>query len=424
MSLDRTIAPPFQNIQTVRFPALQKVNLDNQLPLHVINLGQQPVVRMEIVFEAGLWYDASTPTASFFTTKMLSEGTKYHNSVQISEHFDSVGAFLELGTGYDRINITVYGLKKHLAHILTLLKEMIFEATFPQKELNDIKNSVLQGLKINLEKNAYLANNLMRAHVFGKKFPYAYSQKEEDITHIESNDLQQFYQNYIQNKPFSAFLSGQVGEEEIALVNQFLGQHNWQEKQESSPNILPYSTIGVFHTEKPDAIQSSVRAGRLLFTRKHPDFYPFIVCNEILGGYFGSRLMKNIREDKGYTYGVSSNLVPISRVGYWAVAADVKKEHRQATFNEIEKEIRLLQTELVPEEELETVKNYMAGSFAGSLNTPFEVADRVKLMVLENLSLDFYSNHIQNIRQIRPEQILEMAKKYLNFNDLVQVSVG
>ena len=171
-------------------------------------------------------------------------------------------------------------------------------------------------------------------------------------------------------------------------------------------------------------MQTSVRVGRLLFTRNHPDFFKFIVCNELFGGYFGSRLMKNIREDKGFTYGISSSLVPMNKAGYWCINTDVKKESKAATFDEIEKEMKRLQTELVPKTELETAINYMSGAFAGSLNTPFEIADRVRLMVQENLDPDYYNQYIGKIRAVTADEVMEMANKYLKFDDLLKVSVG
>ena len=149
-----------------------------------------------------------------------------------------------------------------------------------------------------------------------------------------------------------------------------------------------------------------------------------IVATEILGGYFGSRLMRNIREEKGFTYGISSSIVPMRQAGYWAIGTDVKKEFAQATLDEIQKEIHRLQTELVPENELETVKNYLAGEFAGSLNTPFEIADRVRLMVLEGLDVEFYSNYIQRLRVVTAEDIQRMANQYWQWEDLQQVIVG
>jgi predicted Zn-dependent peptidase len=171
-------------------------------------------------------------------------------------------------------------------------------------------------------------------------------------------------------------------------------------------------------------MQSSIRIGRRLFKRQHPDFYRMIVANEVLGGYFGSRLMRNIREDKGFTYGISSSIAPMRQEGYWVIGTDVKKEFTQATIDEIEKEINRLQTELVADNELETVKNYLAGEFAGSLHTPFEIADRVRLMVLEGLEADFYSNYIQRLRVVTAADIQTMAQKYWQWDDLQRVIIG
>ena len=178
--------------------------------------------------------------------------------------------------------------------------------------------------------------------------------------------------------------------------------------------IDTFSTQGkTLLIEKEGAIQSSIRMGKHLMTRKHPDYFPMLLLNEILGGYFGSRLMKNIREEKGLTYGISSNLALFTQAGYFVIGTDVKREFTQQTIDEIQKEIKILQTELVSENELETVKNYMVGSFAGSLNTPFDIADRYKVIFSENLPLDFYKNYIPNIQQISAIQLLETANKYL-----------
>jgi predicted Zn-dependent peptidase len=421
--LDRTVPPAFQTIDTIHFPKLKHIRLDNGLPLYVINVGNQPIVRLEVIFDAGSWYE-NTPSAASFAVKMLSEGTKHYNSAQISDYFEGIGAFTDLGPGLDRANITVYGLAKHLEAILTMLNELLTEATFPEKELNDLKNISLQSLKINLEKNAFVANTQFRQQLFGPSHPYGKSQTEASIEAIDSAKIRHFYENRISNRPFTVFLSGQVSDNEVVLVNQFLGQHSPTADGNTQPHFEIKSTAGHLHLDKPDAVQTSIRLGRHLFMRQHPDFYKFMVTNEVLGGYFGSRLMKNIREEKGFTYGISSNMALLRNAGYWAVSTDVKKEFAQATLGEIQKEMKLLQTELVSADELQTVQNFMAGEFAGSLNTAFEIADRVRLMVLEGLEPDFYANYISKIRTVTPQQIIETAQQYLNFEDLQQTLVG
>ena len=139
MQLDRTIPPAFRTIQTVQFPSHQSVMLDNGQPLFVANVGEQPVVRVEVLFEAGTWHE-DVDGASFFGVKMLTEGTQKHTSAQISGHFDQIGAFVDLSHTPDRANIMVYGLTKHLGAILEMVSELIHEATYPEKEFNDLRN--------------------------------------------------------------------------------------------------------------------------------------------------------------------------------------------------------------------------------------------------------------------------------------------
>ena len=423
MQLDRTIPPAFRTIQTVQFPSHQSVMLDNGQPLFVANVGEQPVVRVEVLFEAGTWHE-DVDGASFFGVKMLTEGTQKRTSAQISGHFDQIGAFVDLSHTPDRANIMVYGLTKHLGAILEMVSELIHEATYPEKEFNDLRNISLQNLRINFEKNAYVATTTFKERLFGATHPYGKSQNERSITALSVADLQNFYTNRIKARPFRVFLSGQVGDAEVALVNQYLGQHLVVPSPEVNKPLEIVSQTEPLWVEKADAVQSSVRVGRMLFKRQHPDFYRMIVANEILGGYFGSRLMRNIREEKGFTYGISSSIVPMRQAGYWAIGTDVKKEFAQATLDEIQKEIHRLQTELVPENELETVKNYLAGEFAGSLNTPFEIADRVRVMVLEGLDVEFYSNYIQRLRVVTAEDIQKIANQYWQWEDLQQVIVG
>jgi zinc protease len=423
MQLDRTTPPAFRTIQTVQFPTHQSVTLDNGQPLYVVNVGEQPVVRIEVLFEAGTWHE-DADGASFFGVKMLTEGTEKRTSAQISGHFDQIGAFVDLSHTPDRANIMVYGLTKHLSGILEMVSELIHEATYPEKEFNDLRNISLQNLRINLEKNAYVATTTFKERLFGAAHPYGKTQNEKSIKALSVADLQNFYTNRIKARPFRVFLSGQVGDAEVALVNQYLGQHTVVSPTEVSKLQTIVSQTEPFWIEKADAVQSSVRLGRVLFKRQHPDFYRMIVANEIFGGYFGSRLMRNIREEKGFTYGISSSIVPMRQAGYWVVGTDVKKEFAQATLDEIQKEIYRLQTESVPENELETVKNYLAGEFAGSLNTPFEIADRVRLMVLEGLDVEFYSNYIQRLRVVTAEDIQKIANQYWKWEDLQQVIVG
>lgn len=422
--LDRTISPDFQTITSINIPPVQVITLSNGIPLYVVNVGEQPVIKVEFSFEAGNWQEPQNGV-SLFTAKMISEGTSKHSSSEISEYFDKFGSFIESGQGLDRANFVVYGLKKHLPSLLPMVQELLTEAIFPEKELETIKNIQLQTLQVNSEKTAFIANKTFRKKVFGDIHPYGNSMTEEAIVGINQNSLIEFYKNYWQGKPYRIYLSGSVGEEEIKLIEQHFGSQKISQlidNQIFTNNIISKGESIVINKE--GTMQSSIRMGKQLMTRKHPDFFTMLLLNEILGGYFGSRLMKNIREEKGLTYGISSNLALFGQAGYFVIGTDVKREFTQQTIDEIHKEIKILQTELISGSELEVVKNYMVGSFAGSLNTPFDIIDRYKVIFSENLPLNFYRNYIPNIGQISDIMLLEAANKYLDINSLFEIVVG
>ncbi|MFD1142442.1 M16 family metallopeptidase [Larkinella insperata] len=422
--IDRTEAPEYKQIEEVKVPAIASQMLDNGQPAYWINAGQQPIIRLEIIFDAGAWYEPIAGVSSL-AMKMLTEGTRSHTSAQISEYFDRYGAFLEQHSGTNRASLTVYGLTKHLPAILPMIQEMLMDSIIPEKELNHQKNIAVQNLRVNLEKNNFVAGRLIREKVFGKKHPYGQHQYPETLETIQRDSVEAFYQQRIRQRPFRIIAAGHVTETEIALINQYFGHQSVEPLP--SVNGTDKNVVSDFSPaliEKADSLQSSIRLGRLLFTRQHPDYFPVLVMNEVLGGYFGSRLMKNIREEKGFTYGIWSNLSIFPKEGCLLIGTDVKRENTQQTLDEIWKEIRQLRDEPVPERELETVRNYMAGSYVGSLNTPFEIADRYKMVLFDGLPADYISTYIDRIQAVTAGQVQEMANRYLPEGSLVEVVVG
>jgi predicted Zn-dependent peptidase len=175
---------------------------------------------------------------------------------------------------------------------------------------------------------------------------------------------------------------------------------------------------------RDDALQSSIRLGIKSINRKNKDYFKFSIMNTLLGGFFGSRLQKNIREEKGFTYGISSSLVPMYRSGYWAVGTDVKNENVAETISEVKKEMQILKDELVSEEELSLVKNYLMGSFTGELTQAFDIAEKVKIIELEGLDADYYDQFQDQIFSCTPSEIRDLANKYLDPSKLTEVVVG
>ena len=167
-----------------------------------------------------------------------------------------------------------------------------------------------------------------------------------------------------------------------------------------------------------------MRLGRILFNKKHPDYLDFLVLNTLIGDYFGSRLMTNIREDKGYTYGIGSMLAEVNEFGYFIIATEVRKDVMKNTLDEVKFEFDRLKNELVPNEEMELVKNYMLGQLLKSADGAYAMTDLFLSAEAQGKDLDFYNEALQSIRSITPQRIQELANTYLNWEDYTVISAG
>lgn len=421
--INRKVAPPFQAITELSFLDLQTTILNNGQQLHKVNVGSQPAIKLEIILEAGSKYQAQKSVAALTSSTLLG-GTTKHNSFELAEQFSQYGGFTEISQNAEQLSFSLYGLAHHLENLLPLICDILTDCTFPKSEFDTQKKISGQQLEVSLEKTSFTANCTFKEELFGKDSPLGSFASLEDIAAVEQADAISFYNERIKEQPFSVFLSGQFDDSHVALVDKFLGALKINKAPNGKPIEVPETTPKKLLIEKEGSLQSTIRMGRLMFTRTHPDYFPFAVTNAVLGGYFGSRLMKNIREDKGFTYGISSSMIPMQSLGYFLIGTDVKGEFTQQTLDEIYKEIDILQKETISEDELTIVKNYIIGSVSGSINNAFDIADKYKMLIREGLTKSYYEDFINNINNVSAEDIKEMAIKYLNPAELTEVVVG
>ena len=423
--LDRSIPPAFQVVDKVSILQANTQYLDNGIPVHMINAGGQPVLRVEMFFKAGAAYEPKLGT-SYFVIKMLREGTTQRNTQEISEYIDQYGAFVEFKPGPDRVGIVLYTMSKYLDNLLSLIQELLQEATFPEKELVNFKNISRQNLLLNLKRNGFVASRKMSQVLFGDH-PYGLDLTTEAIDEITREDLLNFYHTFIKNNPCDIIVSGETNQLVFDTLNQYFGKLDLSEflKMDQKTLPIPASTPQKQHLEiREQATQSSIRLGQLSFTKNHPDYPSFIILNEIFGGYFGSRLMSNIREEKGYTYGIYSRVALLEQAAYYGIMTDVRKEFTQQTIDEIHKESKRLRTEPIPNEELNLVKNYMSGTLTSTINSPFALADIFKGLYFHGLDYSFYEIYFNILRNITAEDLLEVANKYLHTENMYEIVVG
>ncbi len=423
--MNRTQAPEIKLIEQIGLPEFKLMHLDNGVPVYVINNGQQDVVKLELMFKAGKWFEEKNLVADY-TNRMLREGTTKLNAKAIADKFDYYGANINTGVGFETGGAVLYSLTRQIDNLLELLFEIFTESTFPDKEFETIISNKKQKFAVDLKKNEFLANRNFVNALYGQKHPYGRVTQPEHFDQMTTADLKAFFKKYYHAANLTIILSGKFDDALIKKINGFFGTRSWAGEKANENISYPAEPSAEFvqHTEKADSVQSAVVLGNVSINKKHPDFLKLSVLNTVFGGYFGSRLMSNIREEKGYTYGIYSSFVSYPHSGFIEIASEVGKEVREATLNEIKFEINQLRNELIGEEELQIVKNYMSGRILRSIDGPMKFSETLKGLILYNQDIGYIQQLLKTVREVSSPELLELANKYLDYDKMYKITVG
>jgi zinc protease len=427
--LNRTQAPPI--IDTADLNLLLKPSasytLKNGVQVYSIDAGAEEVLQIEWVFYAGNWYEEKNMIATT-TNFMLKNGTSTKNAFQINEHFEYYGSYLNRGCHNETSTVNIHCLNKHIGELLPVIRELLTDSIFPEEELITFKQNQLQRLAVSLKKSDFVAGRLIDTYLFGEEHPYGRFTKEEHYQSLTTGDLKKFYNNYYRRGKCIIFVAGKIPANMESLLNQYFGDLPVGQNDFTIPNIETKPAAGKGEKRRvqndPNGVQGSIRIAREFPNRHHPDFMKVQVLNNLFGGFFGSRLMSNIREDKGYTYGIYSYLQNHMQTSAWAISTEAGKDVCEATINEVYKEMKLLQEELVDDEEMQLVRNYMMGSILGDLDGPFQIIGRWKNIILNNLDEKYFYDSLKTIKTITPEELKALAEKYFKpaeFYELVVI---
>lgn len=421
MLLDRTLPPPSKKIESVSFARARSVFLSEKIPMHIIDAGQHDILRLEIILKSGKWYEEKNGEA-FFTSQMILEGTSKMSSASLAEQFDFHGAHITMNSGIDYNTLTVYVLNDHLGPILEIIKACLLDSVFPEEELNILKDIKREQIRINKEKNAFIAGQEIRKLLYGDRHPYGRSLDIQDLDEGINAELLHNYYNKTFLSGIEIIVSGRIND---TLLNQF---NTLSEIISEEPSNRLHQPDEIFKTrhavQKKESLQSSLRIARRVIHKPHKDFIGLLILNEIFGGFFGSRLMKNIREEKGYTYGIHSGIVSHLHGSLWVIGCDVRKEFVEDTIIQINHESDRLRNDLVAREEMDQVRNYMLGNFLSSLETSFALADKFKNIYFFGQDYTYYDQYIDKVRSITPAEIRDLACRYLIPSSFKTVVVG
>ena len=396
--------------------------LANGLRIHTLPAEEFEVVRFTFVFRAGSAQQRKAFVATS-TANLLSEGTRDMTSQQIAEQLDFYGSYFDVNVDRDYVYISFCSLSKYFRQTLAVAGQILLHPAFPEEELLSYREKRKQRLRIERMKVETEAREAFARALFGAEHPYGVTWPETAYDDLTRDDLLDFYAHHYTARNCFVVCSGAADTAVVDAVAKVAVQlpAGDDPAQTAFPPVVTTPRVAVQH---PGAVQSSIRIGRVLFPRNHPDYVGMQVVAMLLGGYFGSRLMQNLREEHGFTYGVVAAMVNLEREGYLAVATQVARDVTQQALTEIYREIERLRTEPVTEEELSLVRNMMTGEMMRILDGPFGIADVTIENILCDRRNDIVSENLRRIRAITPAEIQRLAEKYLSHEALVTVVAG
>jgi zinc protease len=424
--IDRTIAPEIKDAIefNLQLKPYEKFTLDNGVEVYAISAGAQDVLQLEMVFYAGNSYESANAVATV-TNHMLKNGTSAKTAFQINEHFEYYGAHCARSCSNEVASLSLHTLNKHLNVLLPVMKEMVSDSTFPEDELETYKQISKQKLSVSLQKCDFVANRLIDAYVFGEKHPYGKVITAADYDALTTDQLKQHFNKYYLNGKCVIFVAGLLPKDIFKQLNNNFGSLPLNKQQIILPaqSILPAKEKKYRIQNDANGVQGAIRIARPFPTRHHPDYMKTMVLNAVFGGFFGSRLMSNIREEKGYTYGIHSYVQNHIQDSAWLISTEAGKDVCEATVEEVYKEMALLREELIDDEELSLVRNYLIGSILGDLDGPFHIIGRWKNIVLNNLDEKYFYDSVKAIKTVTAEELKALSEKYLKEEDFYELIV-
>ena len=418
--LDRTTPPASYPIDHFELPAYEHLQLAGLADCYVIKDDKLPVVHIELLFESGK-SSQSIPGTAYYAIKMLPEGSKSHNAEEIANGFESLGSFVEFSSGMDHSSIKIYSQASKINTTLDLLEEVLTTPAFPDAEYRTLQDIRAQQIAMQHAKNNQYATLKFNQLLFGENHAHGYMLSPSDVKELSLDSVVEFYHQTIFRNP-KVFITGLVEDtvmEKLASLVKGL-KFNAGLLHASDPQV----SIGTYKEIRQSSEQVSLRIGMHSISKHDKDIHKVSIATTLLGGYFGSRLMKTIREELGYTYGIYSTLIHTQHHNYWMISSELVKKHVENGLNEINRQIELLASTPPSKRELDTLKNYLKGKILSSVDSIFSKGNLIKTLKIGGLSDDFYTEYLSEINRITPEEVSDITFKYILEPEKTTLLVG
>jgi predicted Zn-dependent peptidase len=405
------------------FPEM--VSLSNGVPVYLLGKGTVDLLRIEFVADAGQRRE-KVHMASSTANAMLTEGTENHDAITLNDLIDSTGAVLNHSADKETASLIMVTLSRKLEEVTALAEEVLFHPSFPETEFRMLIEKRVQAFLTGRQKTSVIGREEFYRALCGNNNPYGRVTKLEDYQAITTVAIREFHSLHYRPDNIYITVAGRDPEKALPVLEKYFsgkGTGRWHKTQMPELAFETAKTGRIF-AEVGNSVQSAVRMGWRGISRDHPDYHGLQVANMILGGYFGSRLMRNIREEKGYTYGINSVVGAFHGLGYIVIMTEVANNYREETLMEIRKEITKLCRDEVGQDELTIVRNHFMGEIARMFDGPFNSAEAIRGIIDFNTGHDYFARFVETVRTITQGKIKELFNTYFNIDSAFEIIAG
>lgn len=421
--LDRKTPPTIKSFSRLVIPQPRYSSLVNGIPLTIIDHGNDDVTMLSIVWSGGI-AEAPSPAITTLVALAMREGTTTHSGAEIAEILEFNGAQLSIQPSSHFFRLDLKVVNSRLKHILPIIVEIFCSPEYPEHELNVLRENQAKSIEIEREKVDYHAANAINNLIMGENHPMAFESTPESIRAITRDDVVAFRKKIFCTKPVHIYLAGHITPETEHLVNSHIGYIDF-ESEIISPIEIPFRAASQHETFilRPDSLQSAVRFAIPTIRREHPDYTALRLLVMSLGGYFGSRLMLNLREDKGFTYGVHAYLLGYREGGVMMISTQCDNRYTDSLIDETRKEIERLANGDFTDEEIERLRFNAMSQLASMLDTPFSIIDYYRNQLLSDTPIDYFYQQQEAIDALTSDRLALLAR-HLTLSNLYTARAG
>jgi zinc protease len=416
--IDRTVAPPIKDFDDLRLDYPKPTALPNGVPMYVVSGGDQEVFKIELVYRGGEFAQDKKLEATM-AVDMLQFGSEKYDQKAISETLDFYGASFDAESHLGYVIVSIKALNRCLDGVMPVFTDIVLHPSYPENHFEILKENKKDSIRTSERKTSVIARKAMVREYLGKGHPMAETATEKDVDDLTTDDLRRYHSKFCHTANLTIILSGLITEEIKQSVIKYFGTTADGAKELEIAMIPPLLSGKKFVvTDCKDSVQASLIMRIPTITRKHPDFLKLHVLCIVLGGYPGSRLMMNVREQKGYTYHIQASLCGNLNHSFISVTAEIDTKHTAEVISEVKAEMQRLREELIPDEELKVACSYTMGMIASTIDNPFSIGVHVGSMIVFGGYPEYFNKKVEEINNASAENLREIARKYLKDEDI------